>query len=151
MSDAVSAEHREHEADAGSAAAPRTEPSPAAPVRATGLRRLVHATRYSLAGLCAAWRHEAAFRQECVLALLLIPTGVWLGRSAAERSALIGVCLIVLVVELLNSAIEAIVDRVGPEHHPLSGRAKDLGSAAVLVSLVLAAVVWGLVAWQRFA
>jgi diacylglycerol kinase (ATP) len=125
--------------------------APTVPAPATGLRRIVNATRYSLAGLRAAWRHEAAFRQECGLAALLIPVGLWLGRSAVERSLLIGVCLLVLVVELLNSAIEAIVDRIGPEPHALSGRAKDLGSAAVLVSLVLAAVVWGLVAWQRFA
>lgn len=119
--------------------------------RSTGLRRLVNATRYSLAGLRAAWRHEAAFRQECALAAILIPTGLWLGRSAVERALLIGVCLLVLVVELLNSAIEAVVDRIGAEPHALSGRAKDLGSAAVLVSLVLVAIVWALVAWQRFA
>jgi diacylglycerol kinase (ATP) len=117
----------------------------------TGLRRLVSATRYSLAGLRAAWRHEAAFRQECALAAILIPAGLWLGRSAVERALLIGVCLLVLVVELLNSAIEAVVDRIGPESHALSGRAKDLGSAAVLMSLMLAAIVWALVAWQRFA
>jgi diacylglycerol kinase (ATP) len=115
-----------------------------------GVRRIVNATFYSLAGLRAAWQHEAAFRQEVMLAVVLIPTGVWLGRTAVERALLIGSCLLVLVVELLNSGIEAIVDRVGLEPHRLSGQAKDLGSAAVLMSLVLVLVVWGLIAWSRF-
>jgi diacylglycerol kinase (ATP) len=116
----------------------------------TGVRRIVNATFFSLAGLRAAWQHEAAFRQEVMLAVVLIPTGVWLGRTAVERALLIGSCLLVLVVELLNSGIEAIVDRVGLEPHRLSGQAKDLGSAAVFVSLVLVLVVWGLIAWSRF-
>lgn len=116
----------------------------------TGLRRIFNATFYSLAGLRAAWQHEAAFRQELMLAVVLIPTGVWLGRTAVERSLLIGSCLLVLIVELLNSSIEAIVDRVGLEPHRLSGQAKDLGSAAVFVSLALVLVVWGLIAWSRF-
>jgi diacylglycerol kinase (ATP) len=116
----------------------------------TGVRRIVNATLFSLAGLRAAWQHEAAFRQEVVLAVVLIPTGVWLGRTAVERALLIGSCLLVLVVELLNSGIEAIVDRVGLEPHRLSGQAKDLGSAAVFMSLTLVLVVWGLIAWSRF-
>lgn len=116
----------------------------------TGLRRIFNATFYSLAGLRAAWQHEAAFRQELMLAVVLIPTGVWLGRTAVERSLLLGSCLLVLIVELLNSSIEAIVDRVGLEPHRLSGQAKDLGSAAVFVSLALVLVVWGLIAWSRF-
>ena len=116
----------------------------------TGIRRIVNATSFSLAGLRAAWQHESAFRQEVVLAVVLIPTGVWLGRTAVERSLLIGSCLLVLIVELLNSGIEAIVDRVGLEPHRLSGQAKDMGSAAVLVSLTLVVVVWGLIAWSRF-
>ena len=116
----------------------------------TGIRRIVNATFYSLAGLRAAWQHEAAFRQEVMLAVVLIPTGVWLGRTAVERSLLIGSCLLVLIVELLNSAIEAMVDRVGTEPHRLSGQAKDLGAAAVFVSLSLVLVVWGLIAWSRF-
>jgi diacylglycerol kinase (ATP) len=116
----------------------------------TGIRRIVNATFYSLAGLRAAWQQEAAFRQELMLAVVLIPTGAWLGRTAVERSLLIGSCLLVLIVELLNSSIEAIVDRVGLEPHRLSGQAKDLGSAAVFVSLVLVLVVWGLIAWSRF-
>ena len=116
----------------------------------TGIRRIVNATFYSLAGLRAAWQHEAAFRQEVMLAVVLIPAGIWLGRTAVERSLLIGSCLLVLIVELLNSGIEAIVDRVGTEPHRLSGQAKDLGSAAVFMSLTLVLVVWGLIAWSRF-
>jgi diacylglycerol kinase (ATP) len=116
----------------------------------TGLRRIVNATFFSMAGLRAAWRDESAFRQELLLCVILIPTAVWLGRTAVERSLLIGSCLIVLVVELLNTGIENVVDRVGHEPHRLSGQAKDLGSAAVFVSLVLVLVVWGLIAWSRF-
>jgi len=116
----------------------------------TGFRRIVNATFFSLAGLRAAWQHEAAFRQEVMLAVVLIPAGAWLGRTAVERALLIGSCLLVLVVELLNSGIEAIVDRVGLEPHRLSGQAKDLGSAAVFVSLLLVLVVWGLIGWARF-
>ena len=115
----------------------------------TGIRRIFNATFYSLAGLRAAWQHEAAFRQEVMLAVVLIPTGIWLGRNAVERSLLIGSCLLVLIVELLNSGLEAIVDRVGLEPHRLSGQAKDLGSAAVFVSLALVLVIWGLIAWER--
>jgi diacylglycerol kinase (ATP) len=116
----------------------------------TGIRRIFNATFYSLAGLRAAWQHEAAFRQEVMLAVVLVPTGIWLGRNAVERSLLIGSCLLVLIVELLNSGLEAIVDRVGLEPHRLSGQAKDLGSAAVFVSLALVLVIWGLIAWERF-
>lgn len=116
----------------------------------TGLRRIVNATFFSLAGLRAAWRDESAFRQELLLCVVLLPTGVWLGQTAVERALLIGSCMIVLIVELLNSGIEAVVDRVGAEHHRLSGQAKDLGSAAVFLSLLLVLVVWGLIAWQRF-
>lgn len=116
----------------------------------TGLRRIVNATFFSLAGLRAAWRHESAFRQEVALCVVLIPAGVWLGQTAVERSLLIGSCLLVLIVELLNSGIEAVVDRVGAEHHQLSGQAKDLGSAAVFLSLLLVLLIWGLIAWSRF-
>jgi diacylglycerol kinase (ATP) len=116
----------------------------------TGLRRVINAAFFSVAGLRAAWRHEAAFRQELVLCVVLVPTGAWLGQTAVERALLIGSCLLVLIVELLNSGIEATVDRVGAEHHELSGQAKDLGSAAVLLSLTLVVVVWGLIAWERF-
>lgn len=113
--------------------------------RTTGLRRLLDATRYSLAGLAAAARDEAAFRQELLLAAVAVPVGLVLGRSGVERALLVGSVLLVLVVELLNSAIESAVDRVSIEPHALAGRAKDLGSAAVMLSLVCAAVVWVLV------
>ena len=106
---------------------------------------------FSIAGLGAAWTHEAAFRQEVLLCVVLIPASFWVGETAVERSLLIGACLLVLIVELTNSAVEAIVDRVSSERHELSGRAKDLGSAAVLIALVLAAIVWGLIGWQRLA
>lgn len=115
-----------------------------------GLRRLINASLFSLAGLRAAWRHEEAFRLECLAALAMTPVAFWLGRTAVERALLIGVCWLVLIVELLNSAVEAIVDRVGTDHHALSGRAKDLGSAAVFVSLMLVLLVWALVIFERF-
>jgi diacylglycerol kinase (ATP) len=111
----------------------------------TGLRRLINATRYSLSGLTAALRYEDAFRQEAMLAAILVPSGVMLGTTAVERALLVGSVLLVLVVELLNSAIEATVDRVSLEDHPLAKRAKDLGSAAVMLSLLNVAVVWVLV------
>jgi diacylglycerol kinase (ATP) len=111
----------------------------------TGLKRLLLATGYSWAGLAAAWRHEAAFRQELLLLCLLGPLGLWLGQGGLEKALLVGSLLLVMVVELLNSAVEAVVDRLGAEHHELSGRAKDLGSAAVFISLILAAIIWGLV------
>jgi diacylglycerol kinase (ATP) len=110
-----------------------------------GLGRLVWATRNSLAGLAAAWEHEAAFRQEVLLAAVLVPAGLWLGKDGMQRVLLVGSVLAVLVVELLNSAIEAVVDRISLDHHNLARRAKDLGSAAVFASLVFLAVVWLLV------
>ena len=117
---------------------------------ATGFKRFVDATGYSVAGLRAALQHEAAFRQECALALVLLPVGVWLGSNAIEYALLACSVALVLIVELLNSAIEAVVDRIGSEHHALSGRAKDIGSAAVFISLLLAGLVWGLIAWEKF-
>ena len=117
----------------------------------TGIRRILRATQYSAQGLSQAWRNEAAFRQEIVLLLLAIPAGLWLGRTPFEKLLLIGSCALVLVVELLNSAIESTVDRFGEERHELAGRAKDMGSAAVLVILVIVAAIWATVAWQRFA
>jgi diacylglycerol kinase (ATP) len=116
----------------------------------TGFRRVVNATFYSFAGLRTAWRTEAAFRQECVGVVVLIPFAVWLGQSAVQRALLLSSCVLVLIVELVNTAIEFVVDRVGTDHHELSGRAKDLGSAAVFTSIALAMLVWGLVAWERF-
>ena len=112
---------------------------------ATGIRRVLNATRYSLEGFAAAARHEAAFRQELLLAAILLPLGLWLGNNGVERALLAGSILLVLVVELLNSAVEAAVDRISPEQHVLAKRAKDLGSAAVMLSLVGTAVVWLLV------
>jgi len=114
---------------------------------ATGLKRVLDATRYSLAGLAAACRHEAAFRQELALAAVLLPLALWLGEDGAERALLAGSVVLVLVVEVLNSAVEAVVDRIGDEIHPLAGRAKDLGSAAVFLALANAALVWLLVLW----
>jgi diacylglycerol kinase (ATP) len=116
----------------------------------TGVRRIVNATFFSLAGLRTAWRTEAAFRQECLLAAVLIPLGAWLGQTQVERVLLIGSCLLVLVVELLNTAVEYAIDRIGTDHHVLSGHAKDIGSAAVFVSLLLAGLVWAMIAWERF-
>ncbi|MGB7214935.1 MAG: diacylglycerol kinase [Gammaproteobacteria bacterium] len=116
-----------------------------------GARRLLRATRCSIAGLRAAWTHEWAFRIECLAAAVLAPVALWLGRSGVERALLIGSCVLVLIVELLNSGVEAAVDRIGTEYHPLAGRAKDLGSAAVMGALALAGIVWVLVVWDRFA
>ncbi len=115
----------------------------------TGLRRIVNATRFSMAGLRAAWVNEAAFRQEVTATLILIPCGIWLGQNGVERALLIGSCLLVIVVELINSAIEAAVDRVSMDKHRLAGRAKDLGSAAVLVSIVIVFLIWSLIAYER--
>jgi diacylglycerol kinase (ATP) len=111
----------------------------------TGFRRIVNAARYSHEGLTAAVREEAAFRQELALAAVLVPLGLWLGASGVERALLVGSVLLVLVVELLNSAVEAVVDRVSLEPHSLAKRAKDMGSAAVLLSLVNVGLVWLLV------
>jgi len=122
--------------------------SPARP-KPKGLRRLVLAFGHSLRGLRGTFKNEAAFRQELALAAILIPAGVWLGRSGVERALLVGSLLLVLVVEVLNSGIEAVVDRVGLERHELSGLAKDMGSAAVFLSLLNVAVVWGFVLLGR--
>ncbi|MEZ5538891.1 MAG: diacylglycerol kinase [Pseudomonadales bacterium] len=116
----------------------------------TGIARIIAATGYSWAGFKQAWKCEAAFRQELVLTLLLIPAAFWLGSSAIEVALLIGSCFVVLITELLNSAVEAVVDLASPEQHPLAGQAKDMGSAAVFVSLTLVALVWGACAYQRF-
>jgi len=114
-------------------------------------RRLVNATVFSLQGLRAAWREEAPFRMECAAALVLAPVGLWLGTTVLERVLLLGSLLAVLIVELLNSAVEAAVDRVGTEPNTLAGRAKDMGSAAVFVTLLAVLLLWAAVAWQRFA
>jgi len=108
----------------------------------TGLTRIIKAGGYSVQGLKSAFHNEAAFRQELLLALIFIPLAFFIAQSPVERVVLIALTVLVLVVELLNSAIEALVDRVGLEHHELSGRAKDMGSAAVFVSLALWAYAW---------
>lgn len=118
--------------------------------RHTGWRHLVHSTRYSFKGLHAAWCHEAAFRQEVGLCLVLLPLAWWVGDGPVEWILLLGSCLLVLIVELLNSAIESVVDRIGSEHHELSGRAKDISSAAVMLSLLAAGLTWALLAWQKY-
>ncbi|MBZ9559252.1 MULTISPECIES: diacylglycerol kinase [unclassified Modicisalibacter] len=115
----------------------------------TGWRHLIHSTRYSLKGFKAAFRHESAFRQELLLCVLLVPLAWWIARTPVEWLLLVGSCVLVLVVELLNSAVETVVDRIGPEHHVLSGRAKDIGSAAVMLSLIMAGLTWGVMIWQR--
>ncbi len=116
----------------------------------TGIGRIMRAAVYSAQGLGHAVRHEAAFRQELALTIVLSPVAFWLGQTVAERALLIGTLLMVLIVELLNSAIEAAVDRHGEEHHELSGQAKDMGSAAVFISLLVVVLVWGAVVYERF-
>jgi diacylglycerol kinase (ATP) len=113
----------------------------------SGLGRLVDATRYSLAGMAAALRHEPAFRLETSLAAVLVPLGLYLGAGGVAKALLVGSVLLVLIVELVNSAVEAVVDRVSQERHELAGRAKDIGSAAVMLSLINAGAVWLLVLW----
>jgi diacylglycerol kinase (ATP) len=116
----------------------------------SGLNRVWHAAGFSLAGLRAGWG-ETAFRQEALAAIVLVPSAFWVGRSWMEVALLAGSVLLVLIVELLNTAIEAAVDRIGPEWNALSKRAKDMGSAAVLLALLLAAGIWIAALLQRFA
>jgi diacylglycerol kinase (ATP) len=113
-------------------------------------RHIINAFIWSAAGIRAAWRHELAFRTQAIVIAVLTPVGIWLGQTAVQWALLFGSCMGVLTVELLNSALETVVDRIGLEHNELSGRAKDLGSAAALFSMVTAVVVWGLVAYERF-
>lgn len=115
----------------------------------TGVRRVINAFFYSMKGFSAAWKNEAAFRQEAVIFICLVPLALILGSTALEKAMLIGSWMIVIIVELMNSAIEALVDRIGPEHHVLSGQAKDMGSAAVFVSLSLAVVTWLLIILEK--
>ena len=108
----------------------------------TGLRRLINAFRYSIAGTLAAFKHEDAFRQEVVLAVVLTPVALYFGETAIHQALMISSLLFIIVVELLNSSIEATVDRISVKHHKLAKRAKDIGSAAVFFSLINAAVIW---------
>ncbi|TXI76963.1 MAG: diacylglycerol kinase [Dechloromonas sp.] len=112
-----------------------------------GLTRLINALGYSRDGLAAAWKNEAAFREEVLLAAIAIPLAIVLGKTGIERALLIGAILLILIVEILNSGLEAVVDKASPEKHELAKRAKDMGSAAVLLSLVNAAVIWACVLW----
>jgi diacylglycerol kinase (ATP) len=116
----------------------------------TGFRRIWHAAGFSISGLRAGWS-ETAFRQEALAAVILLPSAFWLGGGWVETALLAGSVLIVMAVELLNTAIEACIDRIGPEWHELSKRAKDLGSAAVLLTLLLCGGIWLAALYQRFA
>ncbi|MCJ0825433.1 diacylglycerol kinase [Luteimonas sp. 50] len=111
--------------------------------------RIVLATKWSLQGLRAAWLNESSFRLEVYLFVVLAPLGLWLGASAIERALLLGSCMLVLSIELLNSAIEAVIERYGAEHHELAGRAKDMGSAAVFVLMLNVLLTWGLILGPR--
>jgi len=111
----------------------------------TGIARLVRAFGYSFQGFRHTWREEAAFRQEVLLSLVVIPAGLYFGNSGVERALLVSPMLLILVVEILNSAVEAVVDRSGTERHPLAGMAKDMGSAAVMLSFALLGTVWYLI------
>lgn len=116
----------------------------------TGIARVIDAFGYSMKGFAAAWKFEAAFRQEVVLGLILIPAAFWLAQTPVELILLIASIFWVWMAELANSSVEAVVDRTGSEKHELSGRAKDIGSALVFVSLILLAFVWSVVAYSRF-
>ncbi|GAA4357966.1 diacylglycerol kinase [Kangiella marina] len=116
----------------------------------TGITRIIHACHYSWLGLKAAWRHEAAFRQEVVVALLLIPLAFLVGQTAVQIAVMAMSVLLVILIELINSAIEAVVDRFGGEHHKLSGRAKDIGSAAVAVAILNLLIVWGVILFKNY-
>jgi len=116
-----------------------------------GIRRVFNAWRYSMQGLAAATRYEASFRQELILAMVLVPAAFWLGRNMLEVVILLISVFVVLITELLNSAMEAVADAVSVELHPLIGRAKDIGSAAVWLSFVMLLLVWISIALDRFA
>lgn len=130
--------------------APIPSESPNAQKSRTGLKRIIHATGYSLQGLRAGWG-ETAFRQEAIASIVLLPAAFFVGSSWLEVAMLIAVVLIVMITELLNTGIETAIDRIGPEWHDLSKRAKDMGSAAVLLSVLLCAGVWTAALWTRFA
>lgn len=116
----------------------------------TGIKRIINAFGYSMKGLRAAFKYESAFRQETALLIILLPLAILLGQNIVDYSILIGSLFLVIIVELLNSAVEAVVDRVGDEHHKLAGRAKDIGSAAVFVSLLNVCVIWSMYIFQYF-
>ncbi|MCH6485502.1 diacylglycerol kinase [Pseudoxanthomonas sp. LH2527] len=115
-----------------------------------GPGRILKATVWSFQGLRAAWMHESSFRLEVYLLVVLAPLALWLGQDGLERALMIGSCLLVLAAELLNSAVEAVIERYGPEHHELAGRAKDMGSAAVFVLMMNVLLCWGLILAPRY-
>jgi diacylglycerol kinase (ATP) len=115
-----------------------------------GMDRILHAGGYSIQGLLAGWG-ETAFRQEAILSVVLVPLAFWLGQNWTETALLAGSVLLVMIVELLNTSVESAIDRIGPEWHDLSKRAKDMGSAAVLLSLLLCVGIWSAAVWHRFA
>jgi diacylglycerol kinase (ATP) len=117
---------------------------------AKGLKRLANAAIYSKQGLIATWQSEEAFRLDVWLFLVLTPAAFWLGQTGLEQAVLMICLVLVILCELINSALEAIVDRISDELHPLAGMAKDIGSALVLISCSLTVLVWGLIAWDRF-
>jgi diacylglycerol kinase (ATP) len=139
---------REHESSSGAARAAYTLDGPGLRRnKRTGFRRVILACSATWRGLLGAFRDEAAFRQELALAVIVIPLGLWLGRTAVERALLVAPMLNVLIVELINTSIEAVVDRIGLERNPLAGLAKDIGSAAVFMSFVLLVALWLIVLW----
>ena len=113
-------------------------------------RHIQHAVIYSFAGFKSAWNDQMAFRAETLVIACMLPVGIWMGQSIVEWALLVGSCMLVLITELLNSAVETVVDRIGTEQHILSKQAKDLGSAAAAMSMLAAAIVWGLIAYERF-
>ena len=118
--------------------------------RSYGLKRLWRATGYSIEGLKAAWCNETAFRQEIFSVILLLPVALWLGVDMLERALLVFSLFLIIIAELINSALESAIDRIGLEKHELSGQAKNLGSAAVMISIFAAAVVWGMIGLGKF-
>jgi diacylglycerol kinase (ATP) len=112
-----------------------------------GLNRIWNALGYSRDGIAAAWKNEAAFREEALLAVIAIPLAIYLGNTGVDRALMVGSIILILIVEILNSALEAVVDKASPEKHELAKRAKDMGSAAVLFSMINAAAVWACVLW----
>lgn len=115
-----------------------------------GFKRLLNAFFYSIAGFKAAWKNEEAFRQEIIAGIIFIPAGFFIGETGTQKAILVGSYIVIPLVELLNSAIESVVDRIGTERNELSGRAKDIGSAAVFISICIAAISWLLIVCERF-
>lgn len=118
-------------------------------IKRTGIKRFYFATKYSMQGIKAAWKEEPAFRYEVSALLVMLPAAFWLAQSGLQLALLLSCCFLVLAFEIVNSAIEAVVDRWGPEYHELAGRAKDMGSAAVFMMLNMTWVVWAGVAWDN--